>query len=690
MKIYIKWPLFIFTLISFFVLYFLNLSENLRFFLLIIPFFVIPGFILNSLLNLNQIIKGIYRIPVSLVLSFVFYYPSTMIMTFFQSAWNTYFMIHAALYLLIWIFYLFKDREIIFTNLKLPTSKNKIWAISICCILLAISLAGIKFVDIYNDSNFHIYKINYEYKSPVLTNFISYSNSLPFTGPEQLDPHYRTQPTIATPTYDFGYYHILLASFCKLTKQSIVSFIYFFNKFLFVNVLLAALFLGWSLFRDWRYQFYLFLSLIISIIGLKNYYNTSKIGEPPYFFVDLFHPTNISTMLFLPITLALYLTSIRKNITWKEHKEIFIVFFLISVVGFSIHKILFIFLLPWILLTSFLLYQTTKDINQLKKGSILTGLLFLIIGTYLLYYFNLDTIYPSHTIEASSLTESRARTLVSFNSHWEFFIKYAKYLENTIYKVLYFPLSFFSIAGIGLIYKKRAIKSITSIFLISSLGCFLFFMIPGMNYITIRFTRAFVQRMFSFLLIEYFAATVFWEIHKIKKNSNFMHFLGAVTIAIILFTVAIDNFRKGNEQYIFNGPERFAFAKYLTKNIPVNTPYLADTNSELEINASTQLRSIAFNHYQYNYIRSNSDSNNFQTRLNRFLYWHEDKALFTDSIRKNKIEYIIIGKKNYDSNIIRNMHSNVFNPNFSDLYEHDKSFTKIYDDEFHTIYKIKS
>lgn len=658
------------------MLFFTNLI-TIKILLSFIVFLILPGYFIYASTSLKKIIpENNFNLPLYFVISLASFMPLYTYLSFTETKWELalkYFYIN---YIIYFILYLFKGSE-----LKINLPKIKYWPYFI---LVIIALAGNHYFDFYQDSIYHLYRIKYLNISDVVTNQVAttFENAIESISKHNLN--YITAKNISWPTYDFSFYYALLVTLIKITKSKSYQFIFLFNNFLFINLILAPLLLARRILKKEKFIQLLFLCLILSHIVFKNYFYNIKIGSPAYNFICLYHPTNIAIFILCPMALFIFIAfnSSIKNKRTEFFKYIIFTFLLAT--SFMIHKISFIILSAFFF--SFILFKLIYE-KKLNIRIILYSLTPIILSAvYLIYYLFIPKIYnvAKGAITNASLMESRERALVQYNSSFDFIVKYASYIENTGYKLLFFPTTLIPLLFIFLIYDRKKINSKIGYFITISIVSFFLFQLPGMNYLVIKLMRAFIQRMITVLNPEIILAFIIYVI-MVKMKKNLLTPLLVITTLCLTLTVTFDYFRKGNQKLIYNS-HRIDFIEYVNKNLK-NNFFISDFNTEHEMNGVGEKLSPFFNYNQSNIHRVSKDYYNFHERINRFIYRNEDNNLFTEELINKNIHYIIISKNNYFDGTFENFKPNLFNPDFKTIYQ-NKNASIVFEDDFHIIYKI--
>ena len=658
-------------------------------------FMLLPGYMILSLLPFSRGIPTLYKLPLSFALSLAYYLIPIMILCFKTATWSVVLIVVIVQNVVLGIAYLVFDRvEVSLSDLRdrvlsilAPTNRRKLVSLVLSVAVVAIALFGMRFVETNLDSVFHTGRINQLSHAERVTNFF-YSNRLgPFSSAADLalpaDDHRPLHEEVGA-TYEFGYYFASLALFCRISGLNTVEFQYFMTKMLFALALFTTLFLGWILFKDPEYQVLLACVYILSFVILKNYFNTAKLGNPPYFFVDIFHPTNIVALVFLPLIMCLFMMSLSASPSRKMIWPLISVCGLLAITTIFIHRIGIVYLGLWMPAVLIIKTIVSKEMPTKRILGIATIIILAVIG-YLAYV--LISIKGVETSFMASLTNGGMQDLVKISSIDDFVKKYFIYIENTFLKLYYFPLSLFVLVGIFFLRRKDSQNTNGFILLFSGLACFFFLMLPGINILVVKYLRAFIQRVFFFLSLELIATAI---LIKIVRGMNKRQFVISFQVFIALsvaLTLGFETNRKGNQKYLWE-ENRYAFIEYIEKNIPANAKYLADINTEVELNAASKLHSLSYNPTQDYYIRNQIGSFTFFKRLNAFLYRGEYKEEFREALTSKGIKYLIISENDYFGSLNQMIGEAIFNSEFKSLYRNDDMYTILYSDGYHCIINV--
>ena len=634
---------------------------------------ILPGYMILSLLPLSDHFPTIYKAPLSFALSMAFYLVPMTILCSMNSLWETVYRVGIIQNGVLALLYLvFAKKEISVRGLVdkakiflAKENRRRLISVALSIALVGAAVIGTRFVHIQDDSVYHTGRINQLNHDTRVSNNFYITRILPFAGPDDLaapEDAYKPLMGGALGNYEFGYYFATIAGFNRTTRLNTLEFQFLFTKLLFVLTILSFLLLGWVLFKDSEYQVVLAGVIVLSFIILKNYFNVAKLGDLPYFFVDNFHPTTIVQIFFMPTILALVMVLFTQRLESKSAWAYWICIGLLVVTTLFIDKIGIVYLGLWI--TAILVVRALSNPGKLKKRLlIIFGLMVAIVGIYVLCG-------------------------VITGSFKDFLENYFTYLENTFFKLYYFPLSFIAMLALFFIWDKEDTKTPAFLFLAAGLLAFAFLMLPGVNYLVIKYLGSFIQRVFFFVSIELITTIFLVKLSREFQAKRFTNlFLAFIALSTIL-TLGLDVYRKGNQKYLWDGGARYSFNDYIDKNMTTDTKYLADFNTETELNATSKLHSLTFNIYQNDYVKKQGDKSNFQTRLNSFLYRGSEKTVFERAIQEKGIEYLILGEKEYYDSPIQQLGSGVFNPDFQKAYDQDSKYSKVFDDGYHCIYRI--
>jgi hypothetical protein len=686
-------------------------------------FIIMPGYMAIRLTPLKKILTPLYQLALSLPLAFALYVVPLTPLSFLGSRWDTVTLVLAILYGLLWLAYMIFDRA----NLDFPGLGAKLRSafdsdkrgatltVLACVALVAVVVVGTRYTDIYEDCTYHLTRINQLMHADHVDNFYYLTSWDPFNelvNTAQSGNRYQALPKDST--YDFGFYFIVIAFFARTCGLSAAVFSYYLQALLFPCAILILCFLGWTLIKDKRLQPIIVAVTVLSFIVLKNYFNVSRLGPPAFLYTKLFIPTTISSTIFMPAVLGLISLYQFGEEDKRNKRSLLVCIIFLSIACFCIHKIGMIFLLCWVPAMYILNAIVMRDIRSGARLLKAFGVLVAIVGVYGIYWVisrypekisyiaNVFTnAFKKNTAAvplpaapsvsgnySASLTESSAVAYAKAETASRFVFVYGSYLENTWYKLLYFPLSLFAIIGGSLVIGKTNRKHPAYILLVAGILSFVLITLPGMNLLVMKYLRAFVQRCFGFLSVELLCAVILYKLTEKESPRRFIKYFLMIVALSTCFTIVFDVYRKGNQTYRWYGLDRYAFSQYIERTFPNNSRYIADFNTEIEMSTTSKLLSSTFNSQQYLMVRKGEDTYSFQRRLNEFIYSGAERDAFLSQMKKNGINYVIIGKKSYAEETLSLLGPGIFNPKFADFWKTVPGCTNVYEDNFHVIFQI--
>ncbi len=658
-------------------------------YLYLIVLLYLPGFLIARMLSGKvKLCDSFFRssslaFPFSLFL----YLPTAFIGSFVQMSTECFDILHsiiiASCVILYLIFQLKVDFRIIRSSLAVAQHnliKTKAVFVSILNVALIISFYNL--VEIHSDSVAHHLMFNYYSTSSILTNEMQLKNVAPFdvANLDGVLPK-NTQLTISEPTYDFKFYQIIIGQSLRLSKSSSIDYFKSLWNFLLPISILAILFLGQSLGFRIRQNILLLNIFLLFAFVLKNFFGQTQIGSLPYSILSNYHPTNIVTLIILPICLGLFARSVEKN-----EKINFLLFYLIFFIAFLIHKISLLCIIP---MTFFFLisYQVLifKKINIYKILTVFMPTLILLI-LYLFYNYNLKLIYPN-LINNINYMNSSMVDKIQFNSVIDFFRNYFIFLENTYYKYLYFPGVLFTFLITILILKTTKRITLKYVYIFMTFMLLTFFLIPGMHYLVFKIFKSFIQRFFILYNLEILSTMAVFFLFRKLNSLRLFKWIHLSIFILILSTTIFDLHRKGNQYAIFN-QNRLEVFNFLNDNT-LNSNYLADIDTEIIMNSLGSFESKTFGLTQDEVIRRRKSGFQFHEQLNYLLYNEPENHEFIRFSKMNNIKYIILEKVNYFQSYKDQLSSKTFNSNFDNLYSKlGQQYKKIFENNYHIVYQI--